>query len=111
MLLCCVFTQAYKHFVFVPLAGNPKALFQLFFIQELSDLHVEALEVVANCLIDSESIQLLHSSAGLTRLMTFILTSTKSEIHLNAVKCITRVAQSCKRRRTRNTGCSCNYKC
>ena len=47
-------------------------------------------------MIDSESLQLIHKDGGLTRLMEFVLTPNKPEIQTNAVKCIVRVAQSCK---------------
>ncbi|XP_067342059.1 armadillo repeat-containing protein 3 isoform X2 [Channa argus] len=66
---------------------------------EFSDLHVEALQVVANCLCDSESVQLIHKGAGLTRLMDFVLTSNTPEIQSTAVKCITRVAQDSENRK------------
>ncbi|KAK2859369.1 hypothetical protein Q5P01_003989 [Channa striata] len=66
---------------------------------EFSDLHAEALQVVANCLCDSETVELIHKSSGLTRLMEFVLTSNMPEIQSSAVKCITRVAQSAESRK------------
>uniref|UniRef100_A0A8P4GAU8 Armadillo repeat containing 3 n=1 Tax=Dicentrarchus labrax TaxID=13489 RepID=A0A8P4GAU8_DICLA len=66
---------------------------------DLSDLNAEALQVVANCLSDSESFQLIHKGGGLTRLMEFILTPNVSEIQSNAVKCIAKVAQSSENRK------------
>ncbi|XP_068565875.1 armadillo repeat-containing protein 3 isoform X2 [Cebidichthys violaceus] len=62
---------------------------------EFRDLHAVALRVVANCMSDSESLQLIHKGGGLTRLMEFVLTPNMPEIQSNAVKCIARVAQSC----------------
>ncbi|XP_076744214.1 armadillo repeat-containing protein 3 isoform X6 [Maylandia zebra] len=59
-----------------------------------SDLHAEALHVLANCLSDSESVQLIHKSGGLTKLMEFVLTPSVPEIRSGVIKCITRVAQS-----------------
>lgn len=65
-------------------------------LQDFGDLHVEALRVFSNCLRDSESVQEIHRKGGLERLVEFLLTSTEPEIHLNATKCITRVAEHCK---------------
>lgn len=48
---------------------------------------------------DSESFQLINKGGGLTRLMEFVLTPTAPEIQSNTVKCIARVAQSCKHRK------------
>lgn len=70
-----------------------------YFFQDFHDLHAEALQVVANCLSDSKSLQVIHKGGGLTRLMEFVLTPNLPEIQSNAVKCIARVAQSCKQRR------------
>lgn len=67
-----------------------------YILQDFSDLHAEALQVVANCLCDSESVQLIQKDGGLTRLMDFLLTPNMPEIQSSAAKCITRVAQSCK---------------
>lgn len=68
----------------------------LYILQNFSDLHAEVLQVVANCLCDGESVQLINKDGGLTRLMEFLLTPNMPEIQSSAVKCITRVAQSCK---------------
>lgn len=66
----------------------------LFYIlQNFRDLHAEALQVVANCLCECESV---HKDGGLTRLMEFLLTPNTPDIQSWAVKCIARVAQSCK---------------
>lgn len=81
-----------------PLHPRPPIL-SFFFLQDFSDLHVEALQVVANCLSDSESLQLIHKGGGLTRLMEFVLTPNTPEIQYNAVKCITSAARSRKRTR------------
>ncbi|XP_044032814.1 armadillo repeat-containing protein 3 isoform X2 [Siniperca chuatsi] len=68
-------------------------------VQDFSDLHAEALQVVANCLSDSETFQLIHKAGGLTRLMEFVLTPNMPEIQSNAVKCIAKVAQSSENRK------------
>ncbi|XP_062297753.1 armadillo repeat-containing protein 3 isoform X2 [Scomber scombrus] len=67
--------------------------------KDFTDLHAEALQVVANCLNDSESFQLINKGGGLTRLMEFVLTPTAPEIQSNTVKCIARVAQSSENRK------------
>ncbi|XP_029001847.1 armadillo repeat-containing protein 3 [Betta splendens] len=58
------------------------------------DLHADAVQVVANCLCDDESVQLIHKDGGLIRLMGFLLTPSTPEIQSSAVKCIARVAHS-----------------
>ncbi|KAM6900539.1 armadillo repeat-containing protein 3 [Xenentodon cancila] len=58
------------------------------------DLHVETLKVVANCLSDGETVQLIHNAGGLTKLMEFLLVPNMPEIQSTAVKCLSRVAQS-----------------
>ncbi|XP_037612299.1 armadillo repeat-containing protein 3 isoform X2 [Sebastes umbrosus] len=60
----------------------------------LTDLHAEALQVVANCVSDSKTLQLIQECGGLTRLMEFVLTPNAPGIQSNAVKCIAMVAQS-----------------
>ncbi|XP_042366739.1 armadillo repeat-containing protein 3 [Plectropomus leopardus] len=64
-----------------------------------TDLHAEALQVVANCVSDSESLQLIHKDGGLTRLMEFVLTPSTPEVQFSAVKCIARVAESSENRK------------
>lgn len=68
----------------------------LYFLQEFSDLHGEALQVVANCMNDREAVQKIHEDGGLARLMDFVLIPNNPEIQSTAIKCLTRVAQSCK---------------
>lgn len=69
------------------------------FPQDFSDLHVDTLRVVANCLGDSETSQMIHESGGLARLMEFVLITEVAEIRDNAVMCIAKAAQSCKHSR------------
>ncbi|KAM6971681.1 armadillo repeat-containing protein 3 isoform 3-T3 [Tautogolabrus adspersus] len=68
-------------------------------VQDFNDLHAEALQVVSNCLSDSETLHLIQEGGGLTRLMEFILTPNTPEIQSNAVICITRVAQNSENRK------------
>ncbi|XP_070960793.1 armadillo repeat-containing protein 3-like isoform X2 [Oncorhynchus clarkii lewisi] len=67
--------------------------------KEFSDLHVEALQVLSNCLEDRDSLQLIHETGGLQRLLQFITTPTLLDIQTNAVKAISRVAQSSENRK------------
>ncbi|XP_072306756.1 armadillo repeat-containing protein 3 [Eucyclogobius newberryi] len=66
--------------------------------KDLHDLHAGSLDVVANCLNDSECFQLIHKGGGLAKLMEFILSPILPEIQANAVKCIAKVAQSSENR-------------
>ncbi|KAM4719112.1 armadillo repeat-containing protein 3 [Anableps anableps] len=65
---------------------------------ELTDLHAEALHTVANCLVDIETLQLIHSNGGLARLMDFVLTPNNPGLQSTAVKCLTRVAETSESR-------------
>ncbi|XP_008305660.2 armadillo repeat-containing protein 3 isoform X2 [Cynoglossus semilaevis] len=65
---------------------------------ELNDLHAEALNIVSNCLIDTESVLLIHKDGGLIRLLNFLLVPSEPEIQSNAIKCIARVAQMSENR-------------
>ncbi|XP_037549782.1 armadillo repeat-containing protein 3 [Nematolebias whitei] len=67
--------------------------------KEFSDLHGEALQVVANCLSDREAVQQIHEDGGLARLMDFVLIPNNPEIQSTAIKCLTRVAQSSESRK------------
>ncbi|XP_035981505.1 armadillo repeat-containing protein 3 isoform X2 [Fundulus heteroclitus] len=62
---------------------------------DLADLHGEALHIVANCLRDGETLQLIHNDGGLARLMDFVLAPSTPAIQSTAVQCLSRVAQSC----------------
>uniref|UniRef100_A0A3B4XKY5 Armadillo repeat containing 3 n=1 Tax=Seriola lalandi dorsalis TaxID=1841481 RepID=A0A3B4XKY5_SERLL len=62
-------------------------------LMDCGDLHAEALRVLANCLSDSECVQLIHKDGRLTRLMDFLVNPNMPEIQSSAVKCIAGVAQ------------------
>ncbi|XP_072313859.1 armadillo repeat-containing protein 3-like [Eucyclogobius newberryi] len=66
--------------------------------KNLHDLHSRSLDVVANCLNDSECFQLIHKGGGLAKLMEFIPSPKQPEIQANAVKCIAKVARSSENR-------------
>lgn len=76
--------------------GENKVYSYLLSLQDFSDLHAESLKVFSNCLRDSESVEEIQKNEGLEKIIEFILTSTQPEIHLSAIKCITRVAENCK---------------
>ncbi|CAL8292925.1 unnamed protein product [Lota lota] len=69
--------------------------------KDLSDLHVEALRVVSNCVADRESLLLVHQTGGLTRLIQLVLSpsSLLPEVQTNAATCIARVARSSENRK------------
>ncbi|CAJ1082337.1 armadillo repeat-containing protein 3 isoform X1 [Xyrichtys novacula] len=66
---------------------------------EFSDLHADALQVVSNCVSDSESLHLIQKSGGLRRLMDFVPSPNSSEIQSSALKCITGIARSSENRK------------
>ncbi|XP_053323115.1 armadillo repeat-containing protein 3 [Spea bombifrons] len=61
--------------------------------KELNDLHVEALLVIANCLEDVETVNLLQQSGGLKRILTFAETSPLPDVQKNAAKAIAKSAR------------------
>lgn len=64
----------------------------VFFNQELSDLHIEALAVLGNCLEDVYTLQLIQLTGGLKKLLSFLAVSTVPGIQKNAAKAITKAA-------------------
>uniref|UniRef100_A0A8C4VWH6 Armadillo repeat containing 3 n=1 Tax=Gopherus evgoodei TaxID=1825980 RepID=A0A8C4VWH6_9SAUR len=67
-------------------------LFKILETKEFNDLHVEALAVVANCLEDVDTMQLLQQTGGLKKLLSFAEMSTIPDIQKNAAKAITKAA-------------------
>ncbi|XP_037366627.1 armadillo repeat-containing protein 3-like [Talpa occidentalis] len=63
--------------------------------KDLSDLHIEALLVIANCLEDMDTMVLIHQTGGLKKLLTFAENSTIPDIQKNAAKAITKAAYNC----------------
>ncbi|KAL2085899.1 hypothetical protein ACEWY4_019219 [Coilia grayii] len=61
--------------------------------KEYTDLHVEALQLLCNCLEDVEAMQYIQESGGLQTLMTFVTTPTLPEVQSSAVKAISKLAQ------------------
>ncbi|NXB38285.1 ARMC3 protein, partial [Eulacestoma nigropectus] len=59
---------------------------------ELSDLHVETLAVLGNCLEDVHTLQLIQVTGGLTKLLSFLEVSAVPDIQKNAAKAITKAA-------------------
>ncbi|XP_058687031.1 armadillo repeat-containing protein 3 [Poecile atricapillus] len=59
---------------------------------ELSDLHVEALAVLGNCLEDVHILQQIQLTGGLKKLLSFLEVSTVPDIQKNAAKAITKAA-------------------
>uniref|UniRef100_A0A673VGD1 Armadillo repeat containing 3 n=1 Tax=Suricata suricatta TaxID=37032 RepID=A0A673VGD1_SURSU len=61
-------------------------------VQELNDLHIEALSVIANCLEDMDTLVLIQQTGGLKKLLSFAENSTIPDIQKNAAKAITKAA-------------------
>ncbi|NXY53613.1 ARMC3 protein, partial [Callaeas wilsoni] len=59
---------------------------------ELSDLHVETLAVLGNCLEDVHTLQLIQLTGGLKKLLSFLEASTVPDIQKNAAKAVTKAA-------------------
>uniref|UniRef100_A0AAR2LBN5 ARMC5-like ARM-repeats domain-containing protein n=1 Tax=Pygocentrus nattereri TaxID=42514 RepID=A0AAR2LBN5_PYGNA len=74
-------------------------LLELLTTKEFSDLHVDALRVISNCLEDTESTKLIQGTGVLEKLLQFIITPTSPEVQTNAVKAISRVAQNSENRK------------
>ncbi|XP_038133596.1 armadillo repeat-containing protein 3-like, partial [Cyprinodon tularosa] len=62
--------------------------------KDFTDLHAEALHVVANCLNDHKTLQLIHDNWGLVRLMDFVKTPNTPIIQSIALKCLSKAALS-----------------
>ncbi|XP_062841883.1 armadillo repeat-containing protein 3 isoform X2 [Trichomycterus rosablanca] len=69
-------------------------LMEVLTTKEFSDLHVDVLKVVSNCLQDVESVQLVQGNGGLEKLLHFIVTPSSPDIQTNAVQTVGRAAQS-----------------
>ncbi|KFO91887.1 Armadillo repeat-containing protein 3 [Buceros rhinoceros silvestris] len=69
---------------------------------EFSDLHVEALAVLGNCLEDVHALQLIQQTGGLKKLLSFVGVSTVPDIQKNAAKAITKAAYDTENRKILN---------
>ncbi|XP_042658129.1 armadillo repeat-containing protein 3 isoform X1 [Tyto alba] len=69
---------------------------------EFSDLHVEALAVLGNCLEDVHTLQLIQQTGGLKKLLSFVGVSTVPDIQKDAAKAITRAAYDSENRKILN---------
>ncbi|XP_074430577.1 armadillo repeat-containing protein 3 isoform X3 [Larus michahellis] len=74
-------------------------LLQILETNEFSDLHVEALAVLGNCLEDAHTLQLIQQTGGLKKLLSFVGDSTVPDIQKNAAKAITRAAYDSENRK------------
>ncbi|KAM6101254.1 armadillo repeat-containing protein 3 isoform 3-T3 [Theristicus caerulescens] len=66
---------------------------------EFSDLHVEALAVLGNCLEDVHTLQLIQQMGGLKKLLSFVGVSTVPDIQKNAAKAIAKAAYDSENRK------------
>ncbi|KFZ48847.1 Armadillo repeat-containing protein 3 [Antrostomus carolinensis] len=69
---------------------------------EFSDLHVEALAVLGNCLEGVRTLQLIQQTGGLKKLLSFVGVSTVPDIQKNAAKAITKAAYDSENRKILN---------
>ncbi|KAM9646928.1 armadillo repeat-containing protein 3 [Morphnus guianensis] len=69
---------------------------------EFSDLHVEALAVLGNCLEDVCTLQLIQQTGGLKKLLSLVGVSTVPDIQKNAAKAITKAAYDYENRKILN---------
>ncbi|XP_073532604.1 armadillo repeat-containing protein 3 isoform X2 [Phyllobates terribilis] len=74
-------------------------LLKILEVKELNDLHVEALLIIANCLEDGETVQLLQQSGGLKKILTFAETSPLPDVQRNAAKAIAKSANNAENRK------------
>uniref|UniRef100_A0A6J0UGX7 Armadillo repeat-containing protein 3 isoform X1 n=2 Tax=Pogona vitticeps TaxID=103695 RepID=A0A6J0UGX7_9SAUR len=77
-------------------------LFKILETKEFNDLHVEALGVVANCLEDVDTMQLIQETGGLRKLLAFTEVSTLPEFQKNAAKAIAKAAYDPENRKILN---------
>uniref|UniRef100_A0ACB8FV42 Uncharacterized protein n=1 Tax=Sphaerodactylus townsendi TaxID=933632 RepID=A0ACB8FV42_9SAUR len=67
-------------------------LFRILETKDFNDLHVEALGVVANCLEDPDTVQLIQETGCLRKLLSFTEVSTLTDFQKNAAKAIAKSA-------------------
>ncbi|XP_061443062.1 armadillo repeat-containing protein 3 isoform X2 [Rhineura floridana] len=77
-------------------------LFKILETKEFNDLHVEALGVVANCLEDVDTMQLIQETGGLRKLLAFAEVSTLTDFQKNAAKAIAKAAYEPENRKILN---------
>ncbi|XP_042327046.1 armadillo repeat-containing protein 3 isoform X2 [Sceloporus undulatus] len=77
-------------------------LFKILETKDFNDLHVEALGVVANCLEDVDTMQLIQETGCLRKLLAFTEVSTLPEFQRNAAKAITKAAYDPENRKILN---------
>ncbi|XP_067863221.1 armadillo repeat-containing protein 3 [Heptranchias perlo] len=73
-------------------------LLQVLDTPEFSDLHADALLVLANCLEEVENVMLIRESGALEKFLLFAATSTAPEAQKHATKAITRSARNSETR-------------
>ncbi|NWX98513.1 ARMC3 protein, partial [Nothoprocta ornata] len=70
--------------------------------KEFSDLHVEALAVLGNCLEDVDTMQSIQRAGGLKKLLSFIEVSTIPDVQKNAARAIAKAAYDSENRKVLN---------
>ncbi|NXD81752.1 ARMC3 protein, partial [Halcyon senegalensis] len=79
-----------------------ECLLKILETNEFSDLHVEALAVLGNCLKDVHTLQLIQQTGGLKKLLSFVGVSAAPDIQKNAAKAIAKAAYDSENRKILN---------
>ncbi|XP_039610144.1 armadillo repeat-containing protein 3-like [Polypterus senegalus] len=74
-------------------------LIEILGTNDLSDLHVDALLVISNCLEDEDTMQLIQQTGALDKLMQFARTATLVDVQRKSVNAILRAAQNSKNKK------------
>ncbi|XP_061778450.1 armadillo repeat-containing protein 3-like [Nerophis ophidion] len=73
---------------------GPEKLVEVLKNETLQDLHVDALQIIANCISDSDIFQLVQNAGGLPLLMTLVLPPKLPDAESGPVKCMSHEIQS-----------------
>ncbi|XP_044534863.1 armadillo repeat-containing protein 3 [Gracilinanus agilis] len=73
-------------------AQGPEQMLKILETKEFNDLHAEALNVIANCLEDVDTMVQIQQAGGLKKLLTFAENAVFPEIQKNATRAISRAA-------------------
>ncbi|XP_043546376.1 armadillo repeat-containing protein 3 isoform X1 [Chiloscyllium plagiosum] len=75
-----------------------ESLLQVLDSPELSDLHADALHVLANCLEEAQNVTIIRESGALEKFLLFVATSSFPEAQRHATNAITRSARNSETR-------------
>lgn len=72
---------------------------------------MDVLKIISNCMEDMESIELILGNEGMKTLLQLIMTPTDPDVQANAIKVISRAAQSCTQTQTLVLLCQASCTC